>query len=137
MRGGKHDHRFFDTWARRHGMRPVSRITDVEVNGKPVGDILLADSGEMISLAEYPPMQGQDHGMIFFFRTGFAIDRPGDKTWLASFNDYAPSAFLEYGSPEARLRKRCEEALVYATESLAQTYQVGLYAGPNRSLSLG
>ena len=118
-------------------MRPVSRITDVKVNGIPVGDVLLADSGEMIALAEYPPMQGQEHGMIFFYRTGFAIDRPGDKTWLASFNDYPPGAFLEYGSSPARLRKRCEEALVFATEALAQTYQVGLYAGPNRSLKVG
>lgn len=123
----RRDHRFFEQWARRNGMRPISRITDVKINGKPVGDILLADSGEMIAGAEYPPMQGQEHGLPFFYRTGFAIDRPGDKTWLASFNDYTPGAFLEYGSAEARREKRCEEAIAFATEALAQTYQVGLY----------
>ncbi len=130
------DHRFFEQWARRNGMAPFSRIVDVKVNGKPCGDILLADSGSLIDVHDYPPMAGQDHGLTYFYRTGFAIDRPGDKTWLACFNDYPPNAYFEYGSHEARQRKRVEDCLAYATEMLAQTHQVGLYAGPSRRLLL-
>ena len=84
----KRDYRFFEKWCRKHGMTPTQRIVDAKVDGKPVGDILLADSGDMLKLSDYPPTTGNEHGMIFFYRTGFAIDRPGDKTWVASFNDY-------------------------------------------------
>ena len=136
MRGGARDHRFFEQWARRNGMVPITRIVDAKVNGKAVGDILIADSAGLIDSVEFPPMAGQDHGMSWFFRTGFAIDRPGDKTWLACFNDYPPSEHLEYGSAGARQKKRIEDALAYATEALAQTHQVGLYAGPSRTLQV-
>lgn len=133
----KHDYRFFERWARHNGMAPVTRITDAKVNGRPVGDILIADSGETISVIEFPPMEGMEHSLPFVYRTGFAIDRPGEKTWFAAYNDYAPGAFLEYGSPEARLRKRCEEALQFATQALEQTHKAGLYAGPNGSPQVG
>jgi hypothetical protein len=126
----KRDFRFFDQWARRNGMMPIARVTNVEVNGTPIGDVLLADSEQMIAGSEFPPMEGQQHGMLYFYRTGFAIDRPGDKTWFASFNDYPPMNFLEYGSPEARKQQRLNEALTYAREMMSQTHEAGLYGGP-------
>lgn len=122
---------FFEKWCRRHGMRPVQRITDVTIGGKPVGDILIADSDEMLSLSKYPPTDGNEHGMIYFYRTGFAVDRPGDKTWIASFNDYPPDAFIEYDG-ESRKAKRIEEAVRYAAATLEQTHKAGLYDGDTR-----
>ena len=120
------DFRFFDQWARLNGMMPVMRVTDVKVNGKPVGDILVADSEELITAVQYPPMAGQEHRMFSFFRTGFAIDRPGDKTWFAFYNDYPSDSFAEYGS-EGRQRKRIEDAIQHATKAIEQTQGVGLY----------
>jgi hypothetical protein len=125
-------YQFFEQWARRNGMLPIQRVTDVKINGQSVGDILIADSGETINALRYPPMEGQEHRMFAFFRTGFAVDRPGDKTWFATYQDYPSDAFAEYASPEARQTKRVEEALQYATRALAQTYGVGLYEPSHR-----
>lgn len=119
-------HRFFEQWARRNGMAPVVRVTDVMVNGKPVGDILLADSGELITATQYPPMEGQEHRMFAFFRTGFAIDRPGDKTWFAFYNDYPADSFSEYGI-DGRQDQRIKDAIQHATKAIEQTHGVGLY----------
>ena len=127
MKRKPRDYKFFEQWARRNGMLPIQRITDVKVNGQPVGDILVADSGETLNALRYPPMQGQEHRMFSFYRTGFAVDRPGDKTWFATYQDYASDSFAEYSSPEAKQKKRIEEAIQYATKALAQTYGVGLY----------
>lgn len=126
MKGKIKDYRFFEQWARRNGMLPIQRITDVTINGKPVADILIADSGALINAVQYPPVEGQEHRMFAFYRTGFAIDR-GDKTWFATFNDYPSDSFAEYASAEGKQGKRLEEAVQYATRALAQSQEVGLY----------
>lgn len=127
----KRDYAFFDKWCRQHGMRPARRITDVTINGRHVGDILLADSGDTLSTILYPPMPGNDHGMPRFYRTGYAIDRPGDRTWLAAFNDYAEDSFSEYAGP-SRAERRLGEALKYAAAALELTHSAGLYNGNDR-----
>lgn len=122
------NHNFFEAWARRNGMFPIRRVAEVKVNGVAIGDVLLADSRDLIAGSQYPPMVGQEHGMFAFYRTGFAIDRPDDKTWFAFYNDYPSDAFAEY-SVEGRQQKRLEEALKYAIEAIHQTHGVGLYDG--------
>lgn len=121
----KHDYRFFEQWARQNGMLPVVRIEDVTVNGRPVGDILIADSGAMLSHHEFP---NEEHDLPFFFRTGYAIDRPGDKTWLAAFCDYPADAFAEYAG-DSRRQARIDECVRAATLMIEQTQQAGLYNG--------
>ena len=127
----KRDHRFFEQWARRNGMSPVVRVTDVEVDGEIVGDILVADSELMISSTEFP---NEEHDLNMFFRTGFAIDRPGDSTWIAAFCDYPPDAFSEYAG-EARKDARVRECVSEATKLMSQTHKVGLYDGNSRSIN--
>lgn len=126
MKAKTKDYRFFEQWARRNGMLPIQRIADVTINGKPVADILLVDSGDLINAVSYPPVEGQEHRMFAFYRTGFAIDR-GDKTWFATFNDYSSDAFSEYASKEGKQGQRLKEAVEYATRALMQSQEVGLY----------
>jgi len=114
------NHRFFDNWARKLGMKPVCRVV---AEG---GDILVADSGAKLFESER-----------LFYRTGFAIERPGDKKplWLASTEetdalDPEMCSRSERGAQEYRVN----EALAYARKQLAKTVNVGLYDddGTNR-----
>lgn len=110
-------------------MMPVTRIIDVEVNGEPVGDILVADSGAMIGRQEFP---NEEHQLPFFFRTGYAIDRPGDKTWLAAFCDYPIDAFSDVET-SARQQARVRDCVTNAVQTIHQLAQAGLFDGRNRS----
>lgn len=128
----KRDHNFFEQWARRNGMKPIERITDIKIDGQQVGDVLLADSEDLLLLSNFPP-NSVEHKMFCFYRTGFAIDRPGDKTWIASYNDYPIDSFSEYAGA-GRQQARLDEALEHALRALKSTYEVGLYRGNDRQL---
>lgn len=112
-------------------MMPVHRVTDVEIDGEVVGDVLIADSDALLSRMEFP---NDEHELPYFWRTGYAIDRPGDKTWLAGFCDYPPDAFLDYGG-ESRQRARLDDCLDNAVQMMRQTHEVGLYRGNDRKLN--
>ena len=126
----KLDRNYFERFCRKHGMRPVEMVGDATVDGVPVGDILLADSGDLIPLSKYPPVEGNEHNMLYFYRTGYAIYRD-DKGWVGSFNDYPPDAFSEY-DVGSRQGERVREALSYAAHHLKQTHDAGLYRGNDR-----
>lgn len=117
MEKPKRDFRFFEAWARRNKMRPFARFEEKN------GDILIADSGTVIV-----------EGGQMFYRTGFAIDRPGDRTWLASYHDYPWQEFPEH-SLAGKQQERINEALAYARSYLQQTHKAGLYDGDKRSFS--
>lgn len=112
------DYRFFEGWARRNGMLPVTRITDVTVNGRPVGDILVADSGGLLSAREYP---NDEHDLPYYYRTGYAIDRPGDSTWLAAFCDYPVDTHAEYAG-DSRQKARIEDCVRNAVQVIKVTH---------------
>jgi hypothetical protein len=123
----KHDERFFEGWARRNGMRPVMRISDVRVNGKIMGDVLIADSGTLLYQSEFP---NQEHNLLCYYRTGYAIDRPGDKTWLAAFADYPTDAFYGYSD---RQKARIDDCVKNAVQMMHQVTAAGLFdANRNR-----
>ncbi len=122
----------FDAFCRKHGMMPHTIIQDAVVDGQQVGDILLADSGDLIPLSQYPPIQGNEHGMVYFFRTGFGIYRD-NQGWVANFNDYPPDAFSDF-EPGSRQQQRLNEALQYAAQILADTHEAGLYRGNDRRI---
>lgn len=131
MQKPKRDHRFFEEWAKRNGMRAELRIKDYTVGGRPVADILLADSGELLSRKAYP---NEEHDLPRFYRTGYAIIRPGEMNggaWLAGFCDYPEDAFREYQG-EGRKQQRLADALKAAGLMLQQTSDVGLYRGNDR-----
>lgn len=111
MEKPKRDFRFFEEWARRNKMKPFVRVEEQH------GDILIADSGSVIT-----------EGGKTFYRTGFAIDRPGDKTWLASYHDYD---WMEFANETlaGKQQARVNEALEYARMYLKQTHEAGLYDG--------
>jgi len=109
----KRDHRFFEQWARRQNMKPVCRVAEADA------DILIADSGE--------PFMGtnKDGNLGRWYRTAFAIDQ-GDKTWLASFNDY-PATEFDLVSKREGQQRRVNECLVFARDTLSKTAATGLY----------
>ena len=129
----KRDFRFFEQWARRNGMAPVMRIKDVTVNGAPVGDILVADSGSPIELARTPDGEPAPHRR--YYRTAWALDR-GDKTWHASWNDYPMDTLLVY-TERSKAQMRVKEAVDAATEQLKllASPSIGLYRGNDRRLN--
>ncbi len=94
------DHNYFESWARRMGMKPYDRK-----RGEQHADILLADSGCLIT--NLPSDQGYEK----FYRTGFCIYR--DKAWIASSWDYPPDCFPR-ASEHGKQLARVEECLKYA-----------------------
>ena len=126
----KRDYRFFENWARRNGMLPVTRVTDVEVDGEIVGDVLIADSDGLLAHHEFP---NQEHDLPYFWRTGYAIDRGTEGTWIASFCDYPPSAFIEYGG-DSRQGARLQDCMKNAHEMMKETHKVGLFNGNDRRI---
>lgn len=130
------DHNFFEQWARRNGMEPVERLTDVTVGGKPVSDVLIADSGIPIWRSEFPPVT-IEHDLFVYYRTGYMLYRPGDKgggSWVGCYADYPLDAFQEY-SGDSRQHARIEDCKRNAAQFLAQCAEVGLFDGHNRKLA--
>ncbi len=108
------DHNYFESWARRMGMKPYYR----DRSGKH-GDILYADSFDLIN--DPPSVQGYEK----FYRTGFCIYR--DKAWIASCEEYAPDSFPRLtaaGKQEARVA----EAVKYARKYLEQFVKIKLFS---------
>lgn len=128
MKRPARDHRFFETWARRNGMKPVVRVANVEIEGEVVADVLIADSEVILSQGSFP---NTEHELPFFFRTGYAFDRPGDGTWIACFSDYPPDAFSEYAG-DSRKQARVEDAMRDAVAKLAHVHRVRLFNGNDR-----
>lgn len=108
-------------------MMPIKRIPDVAIKGNPVGDILLADSGDTLSIFRYPPV-GNQHKMVRFYRAGFAFDIPGVGSPYWWFNDYAEDSFIDF-EPRSRQTKRLDDALAHAYTRITELYDEGLIGG--------
>ena len=115
------DFRFFEKWARTQNMLPVMRVKEKH------GDILIADSGQQFLGTNSDGELGR------WYRTGFAIDR-GSKTWIASFNDYNAVEFDLVSRNEGQ-KRRVEDCLEYARNTLDKFAQTGLFNGNGQSFS--
>ena len=118
---------FFEQWARRNGMLPAAEPYEV-----PDGEVLIADSMQMIDLPRTP--DGEKAPYPRYYRTAWAIRR-GDSAWHASWADYAPDEMPLY-TERGKIEKRLEEALVHARLTIAQLAapEVGLYRGNDRRI---
>lgn len=99
------DHRYFEEWARRMGMKAYDRA-----RGELHGDILLADSVNLIT--DLP----SDRGFTSFYRTGFCLYR--EKAWIGSSWDYGPSekeffGLTERGKQDVRIAEALKMARKY------------------------